>query len=324
MKNPFEQESAVITYISSKNNRYEILGVEEVARGTLQNASIPGQVIIRNAVKHGADKVIFTHNHPSGNTNPSREDDIVAEKLLVGLDHFGIEMVSSSVISPLFNPNTSQLDICGWRDFYNDFYIKTNKNYFSEILKNELSDKNIKFIDEFESIINSRTLNISQLNSNEKLEEYCEINVFTNKKCEAYMITLNSNLLPVDVIPVDINSDLANLKSVMEKSIWGNAVASAVVIKNLDLDYTEMPHKFERNIKHMTNELTYIGINNIDTIYVSKNRAYSERKADFFERCRFKKTFTELKKEAVERKDNSINLEEKVEKLPIEKGRSYE
>ncbi len=86
------------------DNQHRTLAFEELARGTLDGASVYPREVVKAALKHGAAAVIFAHNHPSGVAEPSAADRILTERLKAALalvdirvlDHFvvGEEIVS--------------------------------------------------------------------------------------------------------------------------------------------------------------------------------------------------------------------------------------
>ncbi len=84
--------------------RYRVSGYAEVARGTLNSASLRPRDVLTPALLSGAAAVIIAHNHPSGETSPSRADRLVTTALrdacrLVGvvlLDHVIVTATGAS------------------------------------------------------------------------------------------------------------------------------------------------------------------------------------------------------------------------------------
>ena len=56
------------------NSRNQIIDAEDLFEGTLESIPIRPREIVESAIKHGSAGVIFVHNHPSGNTTPSKGD----------------------------------------------------------------------------------------------------------------------------------------------------------------------------------------------------------------------------------------------------------
>lgn len=63
------------------NGAHEILGYETVGVGTDNMSLVGPKEVFRGALLAGASSIIVVHNHPSGQTMPSREDHEVARKL---------------------------------------------------------------------------------------------------------------------------------------------------------------------------------------------------------------------------------------------------
>jgi DNA repair protein RadC len=68
-------------YVMHLNSRRQILLVELVALGTLNNATMHPRETYRRAVIAGADSIIIAHNHPSGDVTPSEADITVTTQL---------------------------------------------------------------------------------------------------------------------------------------------------------------------------------------------------------------------------------------------------
>ena len=56
------------------NGRNQILAVEELFEGTLSTSAVYPREVIKRALRNKAAALVFVHNHPSGNNQPSKED----------------------------------------------------------------------------------------------------------------------------------------------------------------------------------------------------------------------------------------------------------
>ena len=63
------------------NGRNMCMGDEYVSKGTLTTAAIYPREVMKSALKHNAAALIFAHNHPSGNSNPSVDDLTITKRL---------------------------------------------------------------------------------------------------------------------------------------------------------------------------------------------------------------------------------------------------
>ena len=66
-----KKEVFKIMYLNSQN---QILGIEDLFRGTVDGSFVAPREVIEGAIKYGASGLIFVHNHPSGNARPSGDD----------------------------------------------------------------------------------------------------------------------------------------------------------------------------------------------------------------------------------------------------------
>ena len=75
MKPVFAQEDDVekmyIIYLNAKNRTKKM---EEFSRGTLTASAVYPRELVKKVIKYKAAAIIMVHNHPSDDTQPSRED----------------------------------------------------------------------------------------------------------------------------------------------------------------------------------------------------------------------------------------------------------
>lgn len=64
-------ESFVVLFLDVRNR---LIGTEDMFRGTLTHTSVYPREVVKAALHHNAASVILSHNHPSGNTEPSAAD----------------------------------------------------------------------------------------------------------------------------------------------------------------------------------------------------------------------------------------------------------
>jgi DNA repair protein RadC len=69
-----------------------------ISEGTLTNSLIHPREAFRDAIKESAASVIFVHNHPSGDTSPSREDILITERLVDAGALVGIKVLDHVII----------------------------------------------------------------------------------------------------------------------------------------------------------------------------------------------------------------------------------
>ena len=80
------------------NNKNEILKITDIAVGGTNFANIEIKDILSEPIKMKAPKIILVHNHPSGDSTPSRSDIKFTERILETTSMLGIEFVDHIVI----------------------------------------------------------------------------------------------------------------------------------------------------------------------------------------------------------------------------------
>lgn len=85
-------------YLICMTSSSKINGVLEVSHGSI-NMSIAGtREIFLKALLCGAANIVLAHNHPSGNSNPSSEDIMVAKHIKEASRLMGIPLVDNIVV----------------------------------------------------------------------------------------------------------------------------------------------------------------------------------------------------------------------------------
>lgn len=95
------------------DNKCNILKIKNIALGANNFVNISMKEMLSEAVKTSAPKIILVHNHPSGNSSPSKQDYEVTKKLEVAANTLGIELLDHIVIGN--NEYTSIKTIERWK-----------------------------------------------------------------------------------------------------------------------------------------------------------------------------------------------------------------
>jgi DNA repair protein RadC len=61
--------------------RGQVIGVEEVARGSLSGVEVHPREVFKSAILNNAAAILIAHNHPSGDASPSRQDIELTKRL---------------------------------------------------------------------------------------------------------------------------------------------------------------------------------------------------------------------------------------------------
>lgn len=80
------------------NNRNEVLKIKEIASGGTNFANVSIKDILAEPIKIKAPKIILVHNHPSGDSSPSKQDIMFTEHLYEITEIVGIQLLDHLVI----------------------------------------------------------------------------------------------------------------------------------------------------------------------------------------------------------------------------------
>ncbi|WP_270545633.1 JAB domain-containing protein [Clostridium butyricum] len=90
-----DRENLGIMCLNTKN---EILNCTTAHIGSLNSSIVHPREVFKTAILSNAASIIIFHNHPSGNTTPSREDKNITQRLKEAGKILGIELIDSIVI----------------------------------------------------------------------------------------------------------------------------------------------------------------------------------------------------------------------------------
>lgn len=76
----------------------KIIGIHEVARGTLNSALIAPREVFKRALINNASRIIIVHNHPSGSPEASGEDKNTTKRLVESGEILGVEVLDHLII----------------------------------------------------------------------------------------------------------------------------------------------------------------------------------------------------------------------------------
>jgi DNA repair protein RadC len=90
-----DRECFEVVFLDAKNR---VIGTDTLFQGTLTASSVYPREIIRAALDHRAAALIFAHNHPSGDPEPSPEDRALTRQLVFACRTMGITVHEHLVI----------------------------------------------------------------------------------------------------------------------------------------------------------------------------------------------------------------------------------
>ncbi len=92
---PLEQEVLKCVML---NTKHQIIKMMDVHRGSINSSLVRVGDVFREPVRQGAAAVIIAHNHPSGDTTPSRQDIEVTEQLVAAGKLLDIDVLDHLII----------------------------------------------------------------------------------------------------------------------------------------------------------------------------------------------------------------------------------
>lgn len=81
------------------DNQHRLIEFRELFRGTINGCSVHVREVAKEALSLNAAAVIFTHNHPSGISEPSKADIHITEQLQKALNLFDIRVLDHLIVS---------------------------------------------------------------------------------------------------------------------------------------------------------------------------------------------------------------------------------
>lgn len=94
-----DRERFVVVLLNTKN---AVLSTHTVSIGTLSSSLVHPREVFRPAIQASAAAVILVHNHPSGKSEPSREDRDATRRLAEAGQTIGIEVLDHVIIGDAY------------------------------------------------------------------------------------------------------------------------------------------------------------------------------------------------------------------------------
>jgi DNA repair protein RadC len=74
-----KKEAFKVLYLTGQN---QVIDTADLSEGTVSSSSVAPREVIEGAIKHSAAALVFIHNHPSGNPQPSASDMSLTRELV--------------------------------------------------------------------------------------------------------------------------------------------------------------------------------------------------------------------------------------------------
>lgn len=91
-----DREACVAAHLDTK---HRLLGTELVSLGSIDHTFMSPRDLYRGALLANAAAIVVAHNHPSGDPEPSRDDELLTRRLVRAGELVGVEMLDHLVIA---------------------------------------------------------------------------------------------------------------------------------------------------------------------------------------------------------------------------------
>ncbi len=90
-----KKETFKVMFLNAQN---QVIEVENLFEGTLTASAVYTREIVEKAIKHNAASLIFAHNHPSGNPEPSDNDKQITRDLVFASNIMQLKVLDHIII----------------------------------------------------------------------------------------------------------------------------------------------------------------------------------------------------------------------------------
>jgi DNA repair protein RadC len=81
------------------NQSNKVKGYKIMSKGGIVGTVVDPRLILKEALDHNATSLILSHNHPSGNLKPSKQDVELTHKIKVAASYFDIKVLDHIIVS---------------------------------------------------------------------------------------------------------------------------------------------------------------------------------------------------------------------------------
>ena len=92
------KETEEYMYMICLNTKNKVLGVFEISHGSVNTSILTPREVFQKALLANSVSIVLMHNHPSGDSTPSREDINVTKKLVEVGNLLGVEVLDHIII----------------------------------------------------------------------------------------------------------------------------------------------------------------------------------------------------------------------------------
>lgn len=93
-----EGENVEMFSVVMVNNKNKIIGIKRISIGCLNQCVVHPREVFRLAILNSAASIFLAHNHPSGDTTPSIEDENLTKRLVEAGKILGIRVLDHIIL----------------------------------------------------------------------------------------------------------------------------------------------------------------------------------------------------------------------------------
>ncbi len=90
-----KKEVFKVLYLDSQN---QIIDIDDLFEGTISGSAVSPREVMERALRHNTVSLVFVHNHPSGNTEPSQNDKQITRDLVYAAAIMQIKVLDHVII----------------------------------------------------------------------------------------------------------------------------------------------------------------------------------------------------------------------------------
>jgi DNA repair protein RadC len=92
----YQHEVFAVLFLNQAN---KIKSFKIISRGGITGTVADPRIILKQALDEGATSIVLSHNHPSGNLNPSNADKELTQKIKMAASYFDIKVLDHIIVS---------------------------------------------------------------------------------------------------------------------------------------------------------------------------------------------------------------------------------
>ena len=90
------RETFIVLYLNRAN---QVLGYSVISQGGTSNTTVDIKMVIQTALLANASCIMLAHNHPSGNVQPSSDDNKITKRIMEAAKLFDITVLDHFIIT---------------------------------------------------------------------------------------------------------------------------------------------------------------------------------------------------------------------------------